>query len=320
MLKVGIIGSGFGMIGLLPAFESIKGARIVGVCTEKSTWRAFLGRSDLDAIAIAVPPRAQYEIAKTAIQKGLHVFAEKPLAANLAQARELLALAKKKRVVHGIDLMFPEIAEWRKVKELIDKKTFGALTHVSVDWDWQSGDIRYGRSSWKTKVSDGGGVLSFYFSHGLHYLEHFAGAICDTRTLFTYSPKSRNGGEVGIDMLLKFENGTTGAVHVSCNSPGLIRHQLVFICEKGVITLENKNAVVDNFVVKTYGERGEAIVNVKKDKTLKNEDERVKIVRKLAERFVDACAKKKRMRPSFQDGLRVQELIEQIRSKKKRLI
>ncbi|MEK9154330.1 MAG: Gfo/Idh/MocA family oxidoreductase [Patescibacteria group bacterium] len=316
MVRVGIIGSGFGIIGLEPAFESIQGCRVVGVCAKRTDWRKFLDRNDFDAIALAVPPRAQYEIAKTALQKGLHVFAEKPLTANLKQAKELCALAKKKGVTTGVDFEFPEIAEWKKVKELLDKKKFGVLKHVSVDWDWQSGDLKYGRKTWKTSVKEGGGALSFYFSHGLYYLEHFAGKIQETRALFSYSPLSLNGGEVGVDMLLKFKSGVIGNVHVSCNSPGYVRHRLMFICERGVVVLENKNSIVDNFVITTYDQRGKHVVKVRKDKDLTNEDERVKIVRKLAQRFVDACSNKKQMIPSFRDGLRVQELIETIRSKK----
>lgn len=313
MLKVGIIGSGFGAIGLKPAFASVRGCKIVGVSSGRD-WRFFLARKDLDAVAIAVPPHTQYEIAKAAIQRGLHVFAEKPLAANLKEARELLALARKKRIVHGIDLMFPEIAEWKKVKELIDKKTFGKLEHVSVDWDWLSGDIRYGRRSWRSSVEEGGGALAFYFSHGFHYLEHFAGKIRAVSVLFRHSPKSRNGGEVGFDMLLKFKSGATGGVHLSSNAPGLIRHRLTFVCERGAIILENQNAVVDNFVIKTYTLAGERAVKVKKEKSKKGEDERVKIVRKLAKRFVDVCDRGEQMAPSFENGLRVQELIEAARA------
>lgn len=316
MLKVGIIGGGFGVIGLKPAFESIKSCRVVGVCTGRSDWRAFLRRDDLDAVALAVPPHAQYKIAKAAIRKGLHVFAEKPLAANLKEAKELYALAKKKRVTHGIDFMFPEIAEWRKVKELLDKKRYGALEHVSVEWDWMSGDLKHGRKTWKTSVKEGGGALSFYFSHGLYYLEHFAGKIRDVRASFIYSPKSLNGGEVGVDMLLKFRSGATGDVHVSCNTPKLIRHRLTFVCERGAIVLDGKNTITDKFTVTVWDMAGTHRVRVGKDKGRKGEDERVKIVRILAKRFVDACIHKKQTTPSFSDGVRVQELIEKIRATK----
>lgn len=315
MLKIGIIGSGFGTIGLLPAFRSVKNCKVVATCTKRSHWRALLNRKDLDAVALAVPPNVQYRIAKAAIARGLHVFAEKPLAANIAQARELLALAKTKKITHGIDFIFPEIAEWKKVKEFLDGERFGELKHISANWDWLSGDIRFRRRTWRTNVKEGGGALSFYFSHGLYYLEHFAGQILDGKCLFTYSPLSLNGGEVGVDMLLKFKSGVTGNVHVSCNSSGRVTHKLIFECERGVIKLENKNAVVDNFEVRTYSQKSESKIKVKRDSGLRGEDERVKIVRTLAKRFVDACIRKEQMAPSFANGLRVQELIEKIRTK-----
>ena len=320
-LSVGIIGGGFGTTGLLPAFKSIPGCTVVGVCAHRSGWKEFLQRTDLDAVAIAVPPAAQYAITKLAITKGLHVFAEKPLAANVAQAKELLTLAKKRRIVHGIDFIFPEINAWQKVKEMLDKETFGALKHVSVNWDWQSGEDRFDKKTWRSDLKQGGGALAFYFSHGLHYLEFFAGRIKNAKAIFAYSSKvtwAKDRGETGFDVLLSFKNGVTGYAHVSSIVPGYVRHQLIFQCETGVIALETENAVVDHFTVTTYSHAGTKRIKVAEDKGRPGEDERVKSVRKLAKRFIDACAKgaPKEMRPSFEDGVRVQELIEEIRTKK----
>ncbi len=314
MLNIGIIGAGFGTVGLLPAFRSIKGCKVVAGAVSRSKWKGRLAREGLGAVALAVPRHAQCEIAKAAITKGLHVFAEKPLAATRAQARELYALAHKKKVTHGIDFIFPEIAEWKKVKEMLDVKKFGTLKHVSVQWEWLSGDIRFKRWSWRTKIKEGGGALAFYFSHGLQYLEHFAGKIVDAKTLFEYAPRNTNDGESGFTMLLQFKKGVTGSVRLSSDSRGLVKHKLVFTCERGIIVLENKNAVVDNFTITTYSASGEKRVKVKKDKQLKNEDERVKIVRILAKRFVNACVRRRQMVPSFAEGLRVQELIYRIRA------
>lgn len=333
MLKIGIIGSGFGQYGLFPAFNSVAGCEVVAICGEKrkqlieycksinftnvyTDWELLLENEELDAVALAVTPRAQYTIAKAAINKGLHVFAEKPLAVNLLQARELLFLAKKRNIIHGIDFMFPDIAEWKKVKALLDNETLGRLQHISVNWDFVSYDIKNKKSSWKTRAADGGGALSFFFSHGLYYLEHFAGNIAEIRSLFTYSKESINGGEVGIDMLLKFKNGIAGYAHLQCNCRNFTRHQLIFQCERGIIVLENKNSVVDNFTVTLHSQDGTRQPKVRKDTGRKNEDERVKIVRKLAARFVNACIHHQPMYPSFSDGVRVQELIEKIQVEK----
>ena len=333
MLNIGIIGSGFGVIGLLPAFSSIKGCRVVAVCAQPSRarefnceragvkniytdWRLMLENTELDAVAIAVIPSAQFQIAKVAIEKGLHVFAEKPFAANTAEAKELFELAKKKKITHGIDFMFPEIAEWKKVKTLLENESLGKLTHLSVNWDWLSGNIKNHVVSWKTKQKNGGGALSFYFSHGLYYLEHFAGRIIEAKSIFQYTPLT-NDGEAGFDIALKFRGGIAGNVHVSSNSTGFVRHQLIFQCTNGVIVLENHDAIVDRFTVTTYNAKGSRQLKVKSDIGKVGEDERVKSVRKLAHRFVHSIESATPMIPSFQHALRVEELIDVIRRESK---
>lgn len=331
MLKVGIIGSGFGLYGLLPAFVSIKSCKVVSICGKKterlinyceeislsniySDWKKMLDNEQLDAIAIAVTPGIQYEIAKIAIAKGIHIFAEKPLALNYKQAKELYLLAKKKKITHAVDFIFPEIDEWQKTKQLLDKKKFGELKHISINWDFLSFDIKNKINSWKTDVDKGGGALSFYFSHSLNYLEYYGGILADVKSQLSYSKKNINGGETGVDILLKFKNGVTGSAHICTNCKGLSRHQLIFHCETGTIVLENENSVVDNFHIQTISESGKKKVFVFKHKANgKNIDERVKIVRKLANRFIEGCSNKKTISPSFKEGLRVQELIEEIR-------
>lgn len=331
MLKVGIIGSGFGLYGLLPAFNSTKNCKVVSICGKKTKrlitychsiglkniytdWRQMLGIEHLDALAIAVTPNTQYEIAKIAIKKGLNIFAEKPFVTNFKQAKELLNLATRKKIKHIIDFIYPEIEEWKKVKQLVDKKVFGKLKYICVNWDFLSYDIKNKISSWKTNIAEGGGALSFFFSHSLYYLEYYAGEITDIKSLLFYSKQSLNGGEVGVDLLLKFKNGIGGYAHLCCNSEHLNRHQLIFQCEKGTIVLENENSITDNFIIKinTFGKSQQLSIE-KEGITERNVDQRVRIVKKMAAKFIDSCISGKLITPSFKEGLRVQELIEKIR-------
>src|SRR4029434_1221967 len=48
-----------------------------------------------DAFTIAVPTPAHYEVARAALEQGRHLLIEKPLATSLAEADELLAIAKR---------------------------------------------------------------------------------------------------------------------------------------------------------------------------------------------------------------------------------
>lgn len=334
MVKVGIIGSGFGLYGLLPAFNSTIGCKVVSICGKKTdrlvnycqsiglnktytSWQEMLEKEKLDAIAIAVIPSVQYKIAETAIKKGLHVFAEKPLATTYRQAKELLNLAKRKKIVNGVDFIFPEIAEWKKAKEIIDKGTLGKLEQINLNWDFLSYDIKNQVSSWKTNVVEGGGALSYYFSHSLYYLEYLAGEISSFKSILAYSKESLNGGETGLDLLLKFKNKITGSAHLCCNNPALNRHQLIFVFEKGTLVLENTNSVTENFYIKIYTDGKIKQLAVPKGKIIKGADERVKTIKKLTTRFIKSIIYEKEFTPGFKAGVRVQELIEQIRKQSK---
>jgi predicted dehydrogenase len=276
----------------------------------------MLNNEDLDAVAIAVTPSAQYNIAKKAIEKGLHVFAEKPLTANYKEAKELLTLAKKKKITTVVDFIFPEINEWQKAKELLDKEVCGKLRHVAVDWDFLSYDIKNNVSSWKTDSKKGGGALAFYGSHVLYYIEYFAGEIKKQSSLFSFSKESRNGAETGVDVLLNFKNKITGRIHISCNARGLYRHSLTFLCEDGTIVLESLSGVVDNFKLFISKDGVKKSISVKKDKKKNEEDERVVVVKKLTQRFVKGCTDSEQVAPSFKEGVRVQKLIAEIKKKR----
>lgn len=62
--------------------------------------RAFASLGELlaavEAVTIVVPTPAHHEVAKAALERGVHVLVEKPITTTLEQADELLALAKKK--------------------------------------------------------------------------------------------------------------------------------------------------------------------------------------------------------------------------------
>ncbi|HEX2580042.1 MAG TPA: Gfo/Idh/MocA family oxidoreductase [Rhabdochlamydiaceae bacterium] len=338
MIKVGIIGSGFGQYGLLPAFHALPNCQVVAFCGKQTprllntikqlslegtlslyeNWQEMLDCKQLGAVAIAVPPHAQYAIVKKALEKNLHIFAEKPLTAQLTHAYELTEIAARKNVTHAIDFLFPEIDVWQAAKQILDEKRFGEIRHVTVNWDFRSFDIRQKISSWKTDSTLGGGALSFYFSHVLYYLEYFVGTIANLKSRFSHSPNSLNGGEVGVELDLEFSSGAKGAARISCDSD-LVRHQLIFTCESGEILLENRQNITEQFFLKTTDKQGSEMVISSQDLTPNkgaDKDERVIIVKRLAQKFVDACLANQQMSPSFVQGVRVQELIEQARNER----
>ena len=330
--RVAIVGSGFGMYGLLPAFNEIKGCTVVSICGKNSErmqlyckkiglrrytdWKKMLRKEKPDAIAISVIPKHQYEIAKYALKNGIAVFAEKPLTTSFSSSLELYKLVKK-NLPNMIDFIFPEIPEWQTAKKTIASGIIGKTLSIEVDWRFLSYDLKNHIKSWKTDVKQGGGALSFYFSHVFYYLEYFIGRIKSIQCIFSSSEKSLNKGETSINMIVLFENGCVGNAHMDISYAGRQKHVIEIHGKKGIITLQNNsNNFVDNFELINNTLKGaqkikpRRVFNLPPDEL---EDPRVKIIKPIAERFIDWCNNGVAAKPDFQDGLRVQELIEMAR-------
>lgn len=84
-------------------------------------------RRDIDSIFIATPASTHYSIARQAILADKDVFVEKPLCTNSRDAKELVELAKKKNKVLMVGHIFRFNPAVIKIKELIEKNTFGEI-------------------------------------------------------------------------------------------------------------------------------------------------------------------------------------------------
>lgn len=83
--------------------------------------------AEIDAVAIVSPVWTHYELAKSALENGKHVFIEKPFASSRAQGEELVELAEKKNLRIMVDHTFLFTGAVRKIKDLLDEQALGRL-------------------------------------------------------------------------------------------------------------------------------------------------------------------------------------------------
>ncbi len=331
---IAIIGSGFGMYCLLPAFSNIENCKVVGICGKPSSrmnsfcekfqvnhytdWKEMIQKEKPDAVAIAVIPKYQFEIAKFAIQNGIAVFAEKPLSTDYQNSLELNNLAKKFDVPNMIDFEFPEIPEWVEAKCLLNDRVIGKISSIDVNWNFLSYDLSNNIKSWKTDIEQGGGAISLVLSHTLHYLEFFIGEITSVKSKISSSPKSVNGADTTIKMSILFKNDCKGNIDLDISDLDSQNHSIKFTGDNGTILLKNNStSFVDNFQLILNKNNEDKEITAKKylnKSNLMNEDDRVKIVKLLAKKFVDWCELGEPSRPNFSDGVRVQHLIEMVKN------
>jgi predicted dehydrogenase len=78
-------------------------AQATGAATAVADYRELLSRPEIEAVYVsATPETTHYPMARDCLAAGKHVFLEKPIAMELAEADELIALAKKKGLKFSI--------------------------------------------------------------------------------------------------------------------------------------------------------------------------------------------------------------------------
>ena len=145
--------------------------------------------TDLDAALADPKDEIFFDAATTQLRSGLlqraiaagrHVYCEKPIADNLADALAVARLAKQAGIKHGVvqDKLF--LPGLRKLKLVIDSGFLGRILSVRGEFgywvfegDWQPAQ----RPSWNYKSAEGGGIILDMLCHWRYVLDNTFGAV-----------------------------------------------------------------------------------------------------------------------------------------------
>lgn len=84
----------------------------------------------IDAVVVATPARTHYSLARRALEAGKHVFVEKPLAMDLAEARALVTLARQQARVLMVGHVFEYNPAVRYIKQSIERGDLGEIYYL----------------------------------------------------------------------------------------------------------------------------------------------------------------------------------------------
>jgi predicted dehydrogenase len=319
---------------MVPAFRRDPRCEVVALCSASeesakkyaaalSIARAFSNYSDmlsqmpLDAVAIAVPPSAQADIVLAAVSAGVGVLAEKPLATSLSLAKTMLVRAQAAGIVHCVDFLFPELETWQQARSLVASGALGRLRHIMLDWRFESYDNAHRKSQWKTSAADGGGVLSHFGSHALYNIEWLVGPIASLNAQLDRASDLEARGDTLATMAIRLVDGASGSISLCNAAVHGSGHRIEIYGESGALVLENRtmDPVVGFHLA--HGSRGknlEFVAEEKPNARESGEDHRVAPLSRLVRRFLDAVLTGSQVRPSFEDGARVQTLLDAART------
>jgi predicted dehydrogenase len=194
MLRVAIVGCGKIADAHASQIQRIAGCEIVGVCdTEPLMARQLYERfpvgayfSDLQAlfadarphvVHITTPPESHFDLARLCLERGCHVYVEKPFTLRAGEAEALVALAnaRRLRLTAGHDDQFSHVT--RRMRRLVQSGYLGGEpVHIESAYGYDLGDgyaraLLGDRQHWARRLP--GKLLHNIISHGIARVAEF---------------------------------------------------------------------------------------------------------------------------------------------------
>ena len=234
---------GRNVIGVLASSpeKSRQTAQALGVERGYTSYDELLADPNVHAVHLTSPNRLHYEQCRRALAAGKHVICEKPLALNVQESAELVALARARSVVAAVCYNVRYYPLCLEVKEWIASGRLGEIYHVTGSYvqDWLLHDTDF---NWRV-LAEEGGALRAIADIGTHWLDliqsitgsHVTEVCADLKTVWpirrrpkgsveTFQNKALNSADL-IDVaittedygsvLLHFDHGTRGCFTVS---------------------------------------------------------------------------------------------------------
>jgi predicted dehydrogenase len=134
-----------------------------------ANYKDMIDHEDLDCVHICTPNNSHYEMTMYALERGVHVVCEKPLACSVAEAEKMRAKAAEKGLVNAVNFncrFYPLVTQ---IREMIRRGDLGDIFTINGGYiqDWLFYDTDY---SWRLEQSMSGESRAFA-DIGSHWLD-----------------------------------------------------------------------------------------------------------------------------------------------------
>ncbi|HBL18978.1 MAG: hypothetical protein A2X36_07480 [Elusimicrobia bacterium GWA2_69_24] len=301
-IRIAVVGAG--KMGSLHARVSGKHPEVelVGV-GDPNTWRAQLAAwrggglpyrdyKDLlgkaDAAIIAVPTQLHFEVTMAALEAGVHCLIEKPLAATVAEARQMLDLAERK----GLQLQVGHV-------ERFNPAVLGAIEHIRLPRF-----ITVERLGPYDPRVAGIGVVLDLMIHDLDILLTLVGSEVENLEAIGASLFSKH--EDIANVRVRFKSGCVADLTASRISMKRCRKIRIFQ-EDSYVSLDYMNASLQ-----VYRKKGPELKSLKDVEILAPKLDKTEPLRQQLDHFLDCIRHNRKPWPSGEHGLEALKLALQI--------
>lgn len=192
----------------------------------------------VDAILVATPHYFHPPIAVDAMERGIHVISEKPMAVTVSGAEAMIETAERTGVIFAVMFQQRTLPVSQAAKRLVDEGRLGELYRtLLIDAHFRS-QAYYDSAGWRaTWKGEGGGVLLNQAPHGMDIFTWLAGMPSRVKAQIN-TRQHQIEVEDEATALLEYENGAIGYFLESVNEyPTGMRIELAG--ERGKLILQD---------------------------------------------------------------------------------
>lgn len=288
-------------------------ASYFGVCAY-SNYVAMLEKEKPDLVSVVVPTREHFKVASTAIERGVNVLVEKPIASTLAEGEEMIRMAQE----HGVRLSVGHIERFNpaviELRRRLEAGQLGRLFEIHAR--------RLG--PFPPRIRDVGVVVDL----ATHDLDVMC-CLIDAPAARLYAETERRIHTAHEDLLMgliKFGDGTLGILDINWLTPTKIR-ELIVTGECGMFVanyLSQELSFYENHYTAANWSPMDTLCGVSEGNMIKFRVERREPLKEELRAFVRAVAKEELPRVTGQDGLQAlalaKKLIESSRTRQSILL
>ena len=345
-VNIAVIGTGrWSKLVHAPGVKSHPQAELVAVCSRTKAnveemaqefgvphaitdYRDVIAMDGLDGVVVSTTVKSHCEICMAAIERGLHVFCEKPLGMDLAETKAMTAAAEQAGVKNMVAFTTRFVPHAKYVKQLLDEGNLGRAYLMNLSkMAGYAGEQAPMRWRYERSLA-GAGVLADLGSHAIDLALWYFGpiqSICATLPQFVPTRPHRDTGapcpcdvDDGAGLMVEFQNGVQGMLHISW-SAHKGRSQTLSICgSEGTLVLDSN---VDGWEIDLVGSRageqvlepipipGELMAGIDESSKQAGFDSFITNYPSMSRKFVDVILNDEEPSPSFRDGMQVQEVM-----------
>lgn len=251
-VRFGIVGTGGMGSGHASTMQNIEECELVAVCDvdpdvvkaigEKYDVETFTDYKELidsglvDAVTVATPHYYHPVVGIYAMNKGLAVLSEKPIAVTVKAADEMIKASKENGVPFTIMYQSRSVGGNQAARRIIEEGKLGDIYRTCLISSGFRSQAYYNSAPWRgTWKEEGGGVLINQAPHALDMFTWLGGVPCKV-TARTANRRHVMDCEDEASAMLEYPNGAIGFLHVSTSeAPGT--SLMEFCGEKGKLVM-----------------------------------------------------------------------------------